>query len=270
MLPELLKTDDIVKTVETRHKFVALTEPASHGAVAASALVDAENKGLYVAVAGDCRAVAGWQRPDGSWRCDTLTEDQMGDNPKEVARMRSEHPVHEADTVIRNGRVQGGLQPTRAFGDAVYKWTTLQGEAIAAVFKDEGAKPRSIRPWNFTPPYVTARPEVTYRSLEGEDKLRFVVLATDGREYRRVETPADQLSTNYQCGTVSRPKRRLSSLPATSHTPRPSPSPRKALPQRSLSPSPSPVLTPSRRCPVQASVPRAPGRLTATRTLPLT
>jgi pyruvate dehydrogenase phosphatase len=35
--------------------------------------------------------------------------------------MRKEHPGEE-DTVIMRGRVQGGLQPTRAFGDASYKW----------------------------------------------------------------------------------------------------------------------------------------------------
>lgn len=38
--------------------------------------------------------------------------------------MRSEHPADESDNVIRNGRVLGGLEPTRAFGDARYKWTT--------------------------------------------------------------------------------------------------------------------------------------------------
>ncbi len=37
--------------------------------------------------------------------------------------MQAEHPKDEADTVIRNGRVLGGLEPTRAFGDARYKWT---------------------------------------------------------------------------------------------------------------------------------------------------
>lgn len=106
----------------------------------------------------------------------------MGDNPKEVARMRAEHPQSEADTVIRKGRVQGGLQPTRAFGDAIYKWTTEQSEAINEILKATDNKPRSIRPWNYTPPYVTARPEVTYRQLKTKDgeKLRFVVLATDG------------------------------------------------------------------------------------------
>lgn len=37
-------------------------------------------------------------------------------------RLRKEHPGEE-DTVIMRGRIQGGLQPTRAFGDASYKWT---------------------------------------------------------------------------------------------------------------------------------------------------
>lgn len=41
---------------------------------------------------------------------------------------------------------------------------------------------------NRTPPYVTARPEVTYRKisndpLSDEGQLRFVVLATDGSEW---------------------------------------------------------------------------------------
>ena len=36
--------------------------------------------------------------------------------------MRSEHPKDEEDFVIREGRVLGGLEPSRAFGDARYKW----------------------------------------------------------------------------------------------------------------------------------------------------
>lgn len=66
--------------------FVALAGPAVSGACAITALVDASSDGLFVASAGDCRAVAGWQREDGSWRCDVLSEDQMGENPKEVER----------------------------------------------------------------------------------------------------------------------------------------------------------------------------------------
>ncbi|WVO20711.1 uncharacterized protein IAS62_002010 [Cryptococcus decagattii] len=161
---------------------VALAQPAAAGACAISTLVDSENNDIYVAVTGDCRAVAGWEGKDGIWRCDVLSEDQMGDNPREVERMRKEHPASERDTVIRNGRVQGGLQPTRAFGDAVYKWTNAQAAQIAEAFEAEGGKPRAGRPWNYTPPYVTARPKVTYRKLDSEtgEKLRFIVLATDG------------------------------------------------------------------------------------------
>lgn len=40
--------------------------------------------------------------------------------------MQAEHPASERDTVISNGRVLGGLQPTRAFGDSCYKWTSEQ------------------------------------------------------------------------------------------------------------------------------------------------
>ncbi|WWC67205.1 uncharacterized protein I206_101112 [Kwoniella pini CBS 10737] len=165
-----------------RQTLVALAQPAASGACAITTFVDAENDDLYVALAGDCRAVAGWQSPDGQWRCDTLTEDQMGENPKEVERMQKEHPASERDTVIKGGRVQGGLQPTRAFGDAVYKWTTAQGNAIADAFREESDKPRGVRPWNLTPPYVTAKPEVTYRKLQNKqgDKLKFVIMATDG------------------------------------------------------------------------------------------
>ena len=66
--------------------FVAISGPAEAGACAISTVVDAENDDLYVALAGDCRVVAGWQDANGKWRCDVLSEDQMGENPQEVER----------------------------------------------------------------------------------------------------------------------------------------------------------------------------------------
>lgn len=42
--------------------------------------------------------------------------------------MRSEHPKDEEDFVIREGRVLGGLEPSRAFGDARYKWPRIVQE----------------------------------------------------------------------------------------------------------------------------------------------
>lgn len=47
--------------------------------------MDSEEGDLYVALAGDCRAVAGWEK-DGVWRSDVLSEDQMGENEREVER----------------------------------------------------------------------------------------------------------------------------------------------------------------------------------------
>ena len=39
-----------------------------------------------------------------------------------ISRIRSEHPASEAEDVISRGRILGGLEPSRAFGDARYKW----------------------------------------------------------------------------------------------------------------------------------------------------
>lgn len=68
-----------------RQTIAALAVPADNGACSISAVVDAEAGDLYVALAGDCRAVAGWEK-DGVWRCDVLSEDQMGENNREVDR----------------------------------------------------------------------------------------------------------------------------------------------------------------------------------------
>lgn len=52
-----------------------------------TAFVDVEGDKVYVANAGDCRAVAGWfNEQSGTWRCDVLSEDHGGRNPKEHAR----------------------------------------------------------------------------------------------------------------------------------------------------------------------------------------
>lgn len=60
------------------------------GSCALLTLIDVTNQDLYVACTGDCRAVAGiWEeRPDGkgTWRVETLSEDQTGRNEKELQR----------------------------------------------------------------------------------------------------------------------------------------------------------------------------------------
>ncbi|KAJ7498684.1 phosphatase 2C-like domain-containing protein [Mycena latifolia] len=171
--------------------------PAISGSCALLALLDTAHRNLYVACAGDSRAVAGVWEPDdsgdgkGRWRVEVLSEDQTGRNPAEAARMRSEHPASEASDVIRNGRVLGGLEPSRAFGDARYKWSRGLQETLWRAFlagNDQAmrAPPSTLK----TPPYVTARPVVTHRVLDlpaqgaaastTKGAMRFIVLATDG------------------------------------------------------------------------------------------
>jgi pyruvate dehydrogenase phosphatase len=73
-----------------------MIEPADNGACAVTCLVDEDREEIYVANAGDARAVAGYwvdghrdasgKEVQGGWRCEVLTEDQMGDNPREIER----------------------------------------------------------------------------------------------------------------------------------------------------------------------------------------
>jgi pyruvate dehydrogenase phosphatase len=86
--------------------------------------------------------------------------------------MRSEHPGEPK--VVMNGRVLGGLEPTRAFGDAIYKWSVETQERLKESYF--GRTPMKMLK---TPPYVTAEPVITTTKVQPENG-DFVVLATDG------------------------------------------------------------------------------------------
>jgi pyruvate dehydrogenase phosphatase len=149
-----------------------LLQPALSGSCALLSFYDSRSKLLRVACTGDSRAVLGRRSQSGKWTATALSEDQTGGNPNEAARMRKEHPGEEH--VVRNGRVLGGLEPTRAFGDAVYKWSRDVASKLRSQFFG-----RSPSPLLKTPPYVTAEPVVTTTKIEPE-RGDFLVLATDG------------------------------------------------------------------------------------------
>jgi pyruvate dehydrogenase phosphatase len=150
-----------------------LLAPALAGSCALLSFYDSQSKTFRVACTGDSRAVLGRRNPQsGKWFATPLSEDQTGSNPNEEARMRAEHPGEP--NVVRNGRVLGQLEPTRAFGDAYYKWTREMQDKIKRHFF--GKTPHQLLQ---TPPYVTAEPVVTSTHIEPE-KGDFVVLATDG------------------------------------------------------------------------------------------
>ncbi|KAF5379982.1 hypothetical protein D9757_010267 [Collybiopsis confluens] len=165
------------------------------------AVFDTAQRDLYIACTGDSRAVAGVWEPSedgtGVWKVDVLSEDQTARNPNlEVERLRSEHPKSEATEVVMNGRVLGGLEPSRAFGDAGYKWPAGIQELLNQVYMVGNGTPLRKRPKTFKTflstsdslvqafhSYVTAQPVVTHRKLSFDDpssSLRFLVIATDG------------------------------------------------------------------------------------------
>jgi len=122
---------------------------------------------------GDCRAVLGSLKPDGSWLATPLSIDQTAANPEEVTRLQLEHPGE--NFVIKNGRLLGQLQPLRSFGDIQYKWDKVtHSHVLTQVYGGPIVPPSMYK----TPPYLTAKPVITQHHLQPHDK--FLILATDG------------------------------------------------------------------------------------------
>ncbi|KAI8956930.1 protein serine/threonine phosphatase 2C [Daldinia sp. FL1419] len=200
--------ESVEKVLKSNSKRVAaeLLGPALSGSCALLSFYDSSTKTLRVACTGDSRAVLGRRSPSGKWTATALSEDQTGSNPNEVARIRKAHPGE--DRVIHNGRVLGGLEPTRAFGDASYKWSKEVAERLRASFFG-----RSSSPHLKTPPYVTAEPVVSTTKIHPE-KGDFLVMATDGLWEmltndevvglvgKWIETQAAEQSSKSQLGSV--------------------------------------------------------------------
>ncbi|KAL8930254.1 MAG: hypothetical protein Q9208_000871 [Pyrenodesmia sp. 3 TL-2023] len=156
----------------TKSAAAALLGPALSGSCALLSFYDSRSKDFRVACTGDSRAVLGRRNTNGTWTAQPLSEDQTGGTPSEMARLRAEHPGEP--NVVSHGRILGNLEPSRAFGDAHYKWT----EDVQDMVKKQWFG-RSRLALLKTPPYVTAEPVVTTTKVQPE-KGDFVVLATDG------------------------------------------------------------------------------------------
>lgn len=160
------------KKINSKRAAVELLAPALSGSCALLSFYDSSSKLLRVACTGDSRAVLGRRGPNGKWTATALSEDQTGGTPSEMARLRAEHPGEEY--VVRNGRILGGLEPSRAFGDSIYKWSKEVQEQMKRNFFGR-SPPALLR----SPPYVTAEPIITTTKMQPE-KGDFVVMATDG------------------------------------------------------------------------------------------
>ncbi|XP_054710090.1 pyruvate dehydrogenase [acetyl-transferring]-phosphatase 1, mitochondrial-like [Uloborus diversus] len=157
---------------EAAHEDMDLLAMAIMGACACVAHIDGSH--LHIATSGDCRAVLGIMSDANKWICKPLCLEHNTDNVDEMRRILSEHPKSEMNTVIKNERLLGQLAPLRAFGDYPYKWkTALQKKLLLPVFGSG-----IIPPNYYSPPYLTARPEVFHHHLTARDK--FLIVATDG------------------------------------------------------------------------------------------
>jgi pyruvate dehydrogenase phosphatase len=161
-----------VLKAQSRRVAAQILAPALSGSCALLSFYDSRSKELRVACTGDSRAVLGRRASNGKWTATALSVDQTGGTPSEVARLKAEHPGEPY--VTANGRILGGLEPSRAFGDAVYKWSIdVQQKLKKSYFGRTPSK------YLQTPPYVTAEPVVTRTQIDPA-RGDFVVMATDG------------------------------------------------------------------------------------------
>ena len=149
---------------------IAAVAPAIAGSCALLTMYDTTTSVLRTAVTGDSRAVLGsWS--NGRYTAEALSADQTGFNEDEVKRISGEHPGEPDMIDPKTGRLFG-IAVTRGFGDHRWKWTEDAIKALQAGFYAFAPRPKYK-----TPPYMTARPEVTSKQVQGED---FVILASDG------------------------------------------------------------------------------------------
>ncbi|KAI0914353.1 phosphatase 2C-like domain-containing protein [Ustulina deusta] len=154
-------------------------EPAYAGACALLTLFDPQSRKLHVASTGDCRAVLGQKTADGKWVTTPLSEDCTGATPSEVARIKAQFP--DEPEIVQGGRIWG-LQPSRTFGDGMWKWTATLKKNLRHHFNGLSL-PSQTRYKDYKDgPYVTAEPLVTTTQIPSPNEGRpsFLILATDG------------------------------------------------------------------------------------------
>ncbi|OTB07217.1 hypothetical protein M426DRAFT_318250 [Hypoxylon sp. CI-4A] len=151
-------------------------EAAYAGSCALLTLLDPQNRNLTVASTGDCRAVLGHKTADGKWATTDLSTDCTGATPSEIERIKAQFP--DEPDVVRGGRVWG-MQPSRTFGDGMWKWTSQLKNTLRDYYNGLSL-PSAARYGNYKDgPYLTAEPLVTTTKIP-DSEPSFLILATDG------------------------------------------------------------------------------------------
>ncbi|CAH0578130.1 unnamed protein product [Chrysodeixis includens] len=145
---------------------------ALSGAVACVSHIDGPH--LHIANVGDCNAVLGTMTEENEWVAKKITKEHNAENFDELKRIWNEHPDSERKTVIRRDRLLGELAPLRSIGDYRYKWSAELLSKLAVPYIGNKAIPAHY----YTPPYLTAMPDIYYHRLTPKDK--FLIIASDG------------------------------------------------------------------------------------------
>jgi pyruvate dehydrogenase phosphatase len=96
-------------------------------------VLDPEQNGIFVAGAGDCRAVLGRKGTSGGWEMIEASFDHTLKREEEVARLKEEHPGEPQEVLTASGRVLGVLMPSRAFGDSDFKWPQETQKVLGSI-----------------------------------------------------------------------------------------------------------------------------------------
>ncbi|KAJ6557184.1 protein serine/threonine phosphatase 2C [Mycena sp. CBHHK59/15] len=156
-------------------------------------LTDPHEQNLWIANLGDCHAVFGVRHHNRGWASTLINHIHSGQNPREVRRITGEHP-REPES-IKNGRVLGFLEPTRAIGDV---WLKIPSLYTSRVFSNldqgwisQGTLKQCVTKIS-TPPYVSNIPDVYHRNLSAQPW--FLILCSDGlpsaETYEGMDPPA--------------------------------------------------------------------------------
>ncbi|KAH7099903.1 phosphatase 2C-like domain-containing protein [Auriculariales sp. MPI-PUGE-AT-0066] len=170
---------------------------AMMGGCVVLAILDPHHNRLHIATTGNSRATMGtWNSESRLWDVSQLSEDQTSLNPKEAMRyavsllyppaqclisyriLFANRPLEMLE--IPENALTPGLGPSRAFGDAMFKWPWDLLHGVSIIYPI----PHKLIPEARTSLYLTARPEVSSREIVPKDALeqgmrRFVVLGTD-------------------------------------------------------------------------------------------
>ena len=135
------------------------------------------NNKLYVANAGDSKAVMLRQKNDGEFERIKVSKTFNANKKYEQERLKSQYPK-EKDIVICKSKdacyIKGRLMPSRALGDLHLKLDEFNFHN----YSYELGYRTPIRKENYSGKYISSEPDVQVFEITNEDK--FLVLASDG------------------------------------------------------------------------------------------